>query len=58
MITWPGTALVVLGTWVIVRPGITTLATGVHTGSVLPAGQLLPGAVVTAVSEMTWLPAG
>ena len=40
------------------RPGITTLATGVHTGSVLSAGQLLPGAVVTAVSEMTWLPAG
>src|SRR5579862_7018742 len=41
-----------------VRPGITTLTVMVHRGSVLAAGQLLPGAVVVPVVVMTWPPAG
>jgi len=45
-----------LGVFVIVRPGISTSTVMTHRGSVLPAGQLLPGAVVTSVMDRTGLP--
>ena len=41
----------------IVSPGITTLTVSVHRGSVLPAGQLLPGAA-GGVGDRDDLPAG
>ena len=54
----PGTVALVPGVLVIVRPGISTFVVAVHAGSVLPAGQLLPAAVVAPVMAMTWLPGG
>ena len=36
--------------------GISTFAVAVHRESALPAGQLLPSAVVASVMAMTWLP--
>ena len=48
--TWPGTAAVVLGVWAMLRAGVSTVVTGVHRGSVPPAGQLFPGAADTAVA--------
>jgi hypothetical protein len=42
----------------IVSPGITTFTVIVHRGSALPAGQLLPAAVVEPVIAMTCPPAG
>src|SRR3984957_16198431 len=56
--TEPGTAALVFAVLTIVSPGMTTLTVIVHRGSALPAGQLLPGAVVTPVSAMTCPPAG
>ena len=55
-ITWPGTALAVSADWVIDRPGISTSTAGAQRGSVLPAGQLLPGAAVTSSRAMTGPP--
>ena len=40
----------------IVSPGISTFTVAVHGGSVLPDGQLLPGAAVDSVLVITLLP--
>src|SRR5580704_9576033 len=53
---WPGTAVLVLAVLTMVRPGVRTLATALQRGSVLPEGQLLPGAVVLMMDDRTWLP--
>src|SRR5258708_758194 len=45
----PGTAKVVLAAWVILRAGTLMARLAVQAGSVPPAGQLLPGAVVARV---------
>src|ERR1700733_14745241 len=55
---FPGTAALVFAVLTIVSPGITTFTVDVHRGSVLPLGQLLPGAVVAPVRVMTCPPAG
>ena len=54
--TDPGVAADTFAVLTIVSPGITTLAVAVHRGSADPAGQLLPAAVVAAVTAMTCPP--
>ena len=54
---WPGTAAGV-GGLDDREPGDDHVGGGVQRGSVLPAGQLLPGAVVASVTAMTWVPEG
>ena len=53
---WPGTAPTVLAVWVILSPGTSTGTLTVHRGSVVPAGQLLPGAAVMKVLVSALLP--
>ena len=56
--TDPGVVAGTFAVLTIVSPGITTLTVDVQRGSALPAGQLLPGAVVAPVRVMTCPPAG
>ena len=53
---WPCTAAVTLLVWVMVSAGISTGTLTEQRGSVLPAGQLLPAAVVTKVLASTLFP--
>src|ERR1700743_2003619 len=54
---WPGTAALVSAVLTIVSPGSSTLTVAVHSGSVPPDGQLLPGAAVVSVLVISLLPA-
>ena len=54
--TWPGTAVVAFAVLTIDSAGVSTSVTGVHAGSLPPAGQLFPGAADTAVAVSTWSP--
>ena len=52
----PGTAAVVFAVLVMVRAGVSTSMVVPQRGSVLPAGQLLPGASEVLISVRTWSP--
>src|SRR5580704_4209772 len=53
---WPGTAAEVLAVLTMVRAGVRTLVTALQRGSVLPEGQLLPGAVVLMTEDRILFP--
>src|SRR5580658_1896093 len=54
--TWPGTAVLALAVLTMARAGVRTVVTAVQRGSVLPAAQLLPGAVVLATDVRILFP--